>query len=72
MLPAVLTLAETKGMFAADTAVIKSATVPVPPIVAIPVLFVDCPAAVAAILKLSLNVNDVGVVVPVTSSAPVA
>ena len=34
MLPAVLTLADTKGTAAAETAAIKSDTVPVPPIVA--------------------------------------
>jgi hypothetical protein len=73
MLPAVLTLADTKGIAAADTAVIKFATLPVPPIVTIAAVFVDVPGCVAFMINEfdTVKAFPVGVVVPVITVSPV-
>ena len=61
--PSLLTVAETLGTIAADTAATKSAAVPVPPIVAVTgVVNVLLLAPLALIVNVSLTVN-VGVVV---------
>ena len=72
ILPAELTLALTEGTPAALTALIKLATVPVPPMVTVALVVVEDPASVAYNVKVfpTTNAAPVGVVVPVTMVAP--
>ena len=72
ILPALLTLALTNGTLARLTAEIKLATVPVPPMVTVTVVFAAVPGSVPINSNESPGVNalPVGVVVPVTTVAP--
>ena len=75
MLPAAFTVQVTLGTLAALTAVKKSATVPVPPIVIVAGVLGDSanvPGCVACIVNVEPTVKLVGVVKPVIMVSPIA